>query len=156
MPRLIGVQAAGSNYLAEAWEQGEDVRTKPAIAANTIADSISAGLPRDRIKAMHAVTETNGAYITVSDEEILAAIPLLASYCGVFAEPAGAAAYAGLLKSLEHHLIDKNDRIVVLNTGNGLKDINSAMKGVQKSGNQPHSLSPTLAAVKQALQSTHR
>ena len=151
MPRLIGVQAAGSNYLAEAWARNEDVQTKPAIAAQTIADSISAGLPRDRIKAMNAVTQTHGAFVTVSDEEILAAIPTLARGCAVFAEPAGAAAFAGLLKALEQQLIDKNERIVVVNTGSGLKDISSAMKSVQKVGPPATSIAPTLEALNQAL-----
>ncbi|MGB3712807.1 MAG: threonine synthase, partial [Candidatus Promineifilaceae bacterium] len=97
MPRLIGVQAEGSNFMAQAWKNGEDVLTKRPIAAKTIADSISAGLPRDRIKAMAAVMETDGAYISVSDEEILSAIPALARGCGVFGEPAGVASYAGLV-----------------------------------------------------------
>ncbi|MCA9940150.1 MAG: threonine synthase, partial [Anaerolineales bacterium] len=65
MPRIFGVQAAGSNYLAQAWERGEDVLTKPPIQAHTVADSISAGLPRDRLKAMAAVVETGGAFVTV-------------------------------------------------------------------------------------------
>jgi len=91
MPRLYGVQAEGSNYLAEAWQKDEDIVTKPPIAAKTVADSISAGLPRDRIKAMNAVKNTNGAYLTVSDDQIIRAIPDLAGKTGVFAEPAGAA-----------------------------------------------------------------
>ncbi len=101
MPRLIGVQAAGSGFLVDAWENGEDVLTKPAIAAQTVADSISAGLPRDRLKAMAAVKESGGAYVRVSDEEILGAIPILARGSGVFGEPAGAAAYAGLVKAVD-------------------------------------------------------
>ncbi len=131
MPRIIGVQAEGSNYLAEAWENGEDVLSKPAIAANTMADSISAGLPRDRIKALAAVNETNGAYITVSDQQILAAIPTLAQGSGVFAEPAGAAAFAGLQKAVESGLVNSDERIVVINTGNGLKDIRGAMASLK-------------------------
>src|SRR5690606_9090110 len=67
MPRLIGVQAAGSDYMVQAWESGEDVLTKAPIQASTVADSISAGLPRDRLKAMAAVSETGGSYIRVSD-----------------------------------------------------------------------------------------
>ncbi|HRO25579.1 MAG TPA: threonine synthase, partial [Promineifilum sp.] len=85
MPKLMGIQAAGSNYLAEAWANNEDVLTKPPIDAQTVADSISAGLPRDRLKAMAAVKETGGAYLTVTDDEILAAIPTLARGSGVFA-----------------------------------------------------------------------
>ena len=100
------------------------------IDAHTIADSISAGLPADRIKGLAAVRETDGAYIKVTDEEILAAIPVLARGSGVFAEPAGAAAYAGLVKAVEEGLVDPDERIVVLSTGNGLKDIASARKSV--------------------------
>lgn len=149
MPRLIGVQAEGSNYLAEAWAHNEDVLTKAPIQANTVADSISAGLPRDRLKAMAAVKETGGAFVTVSDEEILAAIPALARGCGVFAEPAGAAAYAGLVQAVAHNLVSRSERIVVLNTGSGLKDIASAMKGVEAVGTQPRTIPPTLTAVQQ-------
>ena len=135
MPRIIGVQAEGSNYLTEAWEKEEDLLTKAPIQAHTVADSISAGLPRDRFKAMRAVVDTNGAYLSVSDEEILLAIPALASKTGVFAEPAGAAAYAGLLKALENDMVNKEERIVLINTGNGLKDIVSAQKAIKLSAN---------------------
>ena len=134
MPRLYGVQAAGSNYLAEAWERGEDVLTKPPIAAHTVADSISAGLPRDRLKAMAAVRETGGAFVTVSDEEILAAIPALARGSGVFAEPAGAAAWAGLVRAAGVGLVGPTDRVVVISTGSGLKDVASARRAAEGAG----------------------
>lgn len=152
MPRIMGVQAAGSNYLAEAWEKGEDVRTKPPIQAKTVADSISAGLPRDRMKAITAVSATHGTYITVTDDEILAAIPVLARGCGVFAEPAGATAYAGLVKAVAQQLVNKDDRIVVINTGNGLKDIQSAMTAVAQVGTRPFLVPPTLQAVRQIIE----
>jgi threonine synthase len=151
MPKLMGIQAEGSAYLYQAWRSGEDVLTKPPIAAQTIADSISAGLPRDRIKALSAVTETNGAYLTVTDDEILAAIPALARGCGVFAEPAGAAAFAGLVKAINQGLVAPDERIVVINTGNGLKDIASAMKAVNMVGTQPHHIGPSLDAVQQVI-----
>lgn len=151
MPKLMGVQAAGSNYLAEAWERGEDVLTKPAIDAQTAADSISAGLPRDRMKAMAAVKETGGAYITVSDEEILAAIPALAHGSGVFAEPAGAAAYAGLIKAVERGQVPADERIVVLNTGSGLKDVAGAMKGVELSGTQAYRVAADLEDLRRVI-----
>lgn len=144
MPRLIGVQAAGSNYLVQAWERGESVLTKPPIKAQTIADSISAGLPRDRLKAMAAVQETNGAFVSVTDEQILAAIPALARGCAVFAEPAGAAAYAGLLAAVARGLVDSDERIVVLNTGNGLKDVAGAMKSVSLAGIRPYHVAPNM------------
>jgi len=134
MPRLYGVQAAGSNYLAEAWERGEDVLAKPPIAAHTVADSISAGLPRDRLKAIAAVRETGGAFVTVSDEEILAAIPALARGSGVFAEPAGAAAWAGLVRAAGVGLVGPTDRVVVISTGSGLKDVASARRAAEEAG----------------------
>ena len=153
MPKLMGVQAAGSNYLAEAWENGEDVLTKAPIHDQTVADSISAGLPRDRLKAMAAVKETGGAYLTVSDDEILAAIPALARGSGVFAEPAGAAAYAGLVKAVANGMVSPDERIVVLNTGSGLKDVAGAMKGVALVGTQPHYVDANLEDLRRVMAS---
>ena len=153
-PRIFGIQAAGSDYLVQAYENNEDVLTKAPIAADTVADSISADLPRDRIKAMAAVRETNGAYLRVSDDEILAAVPVLARGSGVFAEPAGAAAYAGLVAAVERGLIGSADRVVVLSTGSGLKDVASAMKAVTAAGTEPMVIEPSLEALKQALGSS--
>lgn len=151
MPRLIGVQAEGSGFMVQAWENGEDVLTKEPIEAATVADSISAGLPRDRIKAMAAVKETMGAYISVSDDEILSAVPVLARGCGVFGEPAGVASYAGLVKAVEHGLVDADERIVVLNTGNGLKDIQSAMKSVELVGTEAMYVQPSPADLRKVM-----
>jgi threonine synthase len=148
MPRIIGVQAAGSDYMWQAWSKGEDVLTKPPIDAETVADSISAGLPRDRIKALAAVRDTGGAYVRVTDEEILAAIPVLARGVGVFAEPAAATGYAGLVKAAGAGLIQADERTVLLSTGNGLKDIQSAMRSVGK----PLRIAPDLQEVRRALQ----
>ncbi|MEM7118052.1 MAG: threonine synthase [Chloroflexota bacterium] len=152
MPRIIGVQAEGSNFLAEAWASGEDVVTKAPIQAETVADSISAGLPRDRMKAMAAVKETNGAYVVVSDDEILAAIPTMARGSGVFAEPAGATAYAGLVKAAAGGLVQADERIVVINTGNGLKDVASAMASVKQVGTEPFVVKPEFGEFQKMLE----
>ena len=152
MPRIIGVQAEGSGFMYEAWRDGEDVLTKAPVSGVTAADSISAGLPRDRIKALAAVTETNGAYISVTDEEILTAIPALARGTGVFAEPAGAAADAGLVKAVADGLINTDDRIVVLNTGNGLKDVAGAMKSVELVGTTPNRVEPNINDLKRVME----
>jgi len=143
MPRLIGVQATGSSAMYYAWKGGISPLDMAPIDAHTVADSISAGLPRDRIKAMAAVRETGGAFVQVSDEEILQAIPALGRGCGVFAEPAGAASYAGLLKALEQGLLQRDERVVVLVTGNGLKDVASARKAV----GEPFVIDPTMDEV---------
>jgi threonine synthase len=148
MPRIIGVQATGSSPLVDAWERGLEGWEMEPVHAHSIADSIVAGLPRDRIKALRAVRETGGAFVRVDDEQILDAIPALAQGCGVFAEPAAAAAYAGLVEAIERQLISSDERVVVLSTGSGLKDVASAMKAVKE---QPPVVEPTLAAVKKAL-----
>jgi threonine synthase len=151
MPRLLGVQAEGSNYLAEAWERGQDVLTKPPIAAHTVADSISAGLPRDRLKAMAAVTATGGAFVTVSDSEILAAIPDLARGSGVFAEPAAAASLAGLRRAVADGLVGPGERVVVISTGSGLKDIAAARRAAEDAGARPIEIAPDEDAVARAV-----
>ncbi len=151
MPRIIGVQAEKSSFLYQAWKNEEDVLTKSAVAANSIADSINAGMPRDRMKAMAAVVETDGAYVCVTDAEILDGITELARGTAVFAEPAGAAAYAGLVKAVELGLVKADDRIVVLNTGNGLKDVKSAMTAVKLSGTVANHVKPTLDDLKRVM-----
>ncbi|MGD2012244.1 MAG: threonine synthase [Desulfobacterales bacterium] len=151
MPKLMGVQAAGSSYLYTAWKNGEDVVTKPPITAQTLADSISTGLPSDRIKALAAVSETGGAFISLSDDDILAAIPALARRTGVFAEPAGAAAYAGLVNAVNRRLVSGDEEIVVLNTGNGLKDVAGAMQAVDLVDTKPFRIEPDVAALEQLV-----
>ncbi|MCA9947001.1 MAG: pyridoxal-phosphate dependent enzyme, partial [Anaerolineales bacterium] len=150
VPKIIGVQAVGSAFLHDAWANGEDVLTKPPIAASTVADSISAGLPRDRIKAMTAVRQSNGAFITVTDEQILAAIPALAQGSGVFAEPAAAATYAGCLKAAQTGLIGPDARVALILTGNGLKDVNSAMKSVGQAVTIPAKITAVQAIFNQS------
>jgi len=153
-PRIFGVQSAGSDYMVQAFESGEDVLTKPPIAADTVADSISADLPRDRLKAMAAVVETGGAYVRVDDDDILAAIPTLARGSGVFAEPAAASSYAGLEAAVNTGLIGPQDRVVVLSTGSGLKDVASAMRAVASVGTEPVRIAPDIAALRTAIETT--
>ena len=147
LPKIMGVQAAGSAYLHDAWFNDEDVLRKPPIAANTLADSISAGLPRDRMKAMTAVRQSNGAFVTVTDEQILAAIPALAQGSGVFAEPAAAATYVGFLKAAQTGLIGPEACVALILTGNGLKDVHSAMKSV----GQAVTIPPEITAVERII-----
>ena len=116
------------------------------MAADTLADSISVDLPRDGVRAVRAATQTDGAYITVKDEKIIEAISDLGKV-GIFAEPAGATAYAGLKKAVEAGQITADDPVLVLNTGNGLKDIKSAMKAA---GEAPI-IEPTMQALKKHL-----
>lgn len=137
MPRLIGVQAEGSSNLTRAWRKGQDPATMSPGPSETIADSISASLPRDRVKAIRAVRESGGVYVSVPDEKILAAIPELARMSGVFAEPAAAATLAGLHQAQLEGAIGPTDRVVLMVTGSGLKDIHSARKSLGSASGYP-------------------
>lgn len=148
IPRLMGVQAEGSDFMCRAWKAKADPLVFPPIAAETVADSIAAGLPRDRIKASRAVLETDGAWIRVSDARILEAIPQLAANSGVFPEPAAAASLAGLLAARDMGLVAPSDKIVLLVTGSGLKDVTSAMQACEDGGIAPVTVEPSLADVR--------
>lgn len=157
IPRLYGVQAEGSDFLCQAWEEGlhtaRAVLAKAPIAARTAADSICAGLPRDRVKAMRAVWESRGRFVRVSDAEILAAVPALARACGVFAEPAGAAALAGLVSTARQGLIAPADTVCLVVTGSGLKDPGAvaAALSLSESTGGPVSVDADPAALDDAL-----
>lgn len=144
MPRIIGVQAEGSAAIANAYNADTEVITP--VSAKTVADSISVDLPRDGVRAVRAAKETNGTYITVTDDEIIQSIAELGGM-GVFAEPAGAAAYAGLVKAAGSGVVGSADPVLVLNTGSGLKDVKAAMQAVKSAP----IIEPTLEAVKKLL-----
>lgn len=151
MPRIIGVQAAGSDTLAYAWENdyaAEEIRER---SANTIADSISSRLPRDRAKALRAVRESNGLYMRVSDDDILHAIPEFARQTGVFAEPAAVAVYPALRQARQQGIVGKNERVVLLITGYGLKDARAALRSVENASNV-FNITPQLSAVAQIFE----
>jgi threonine synthase len=144
IPRLFGVQAEGSAAIANAFRAGNE--TILPVSARTIADSISVDLPRDGVRAVRAARETGGSYIVVSDNEILAALAELGR-AGIFAEPAGAASYAGLVKAVGQGLVGPEDPVLVLNTGSGLKDVRAAMQAVSEAP----VIEPRLEAVKVLL-----
>ena len=127
MPRLFGIQAEKSAAIANAFF--DKTETITPVAATTLADSISVDLPRDGVRAVRAARDTGGEYITVADEQIISSIGELGKY-GIFTEPAGATAFAGLRKALADNVIHGDDPILVINTGNGLKDIRAAMMAV--------------------------
>lgn len=123
LPRIIGVQAAGCNPVEVAMKTGEFV----AQSGNTIADSIAVGIPRNRLKAMRALKESNGDCISVTDDEIKSALLEMPRSTGVFGEPAGVTAYAGFKKHAMTSNIKSDEKVVILITGNGLKDIEAAI-----------------------------
>ena len=142
LPKLLAVQAEGSAAIVNALEG--DGTIKP-VSGETVADSISVSLPRDGEAAVKGVRASEGFGITVSDEEILAAIIEVARGAGVFGEPAGVTAYAGVKKAAEQGLIDPDWSIVALVTGNGLKDIASVMKVT----GEPRRIKPDVAVLEE-------
>ena len=128
MPKITGVQAEGSSPIYRALiENSERVTFGPA---DTIADSISVGAPRNWAKALRAIRKSGGTAVTVSDSEILSAIPELARSSGVFGEPAGVTGFAGFRKMAMEGKTGPDETIAVVVTGNGLKDIESAKRSV--------------------------
>ncbi|WP_227764919.1 threonine synthase [Zhaonella formicivorans] len=125
LPKVAGVQAEGCAPLTKAFHSGK--KFEPT-EENTIADSIAVGVPRNAEKALRAVRESKGTFINVSDEEILAAMRLLGNTSGIFGEPAGVAGLAGLKKLVANGTIGKHETVVCAVTGNGLKDVNNAIK----------------------------
>ncbi len=125
LPRLISAQSTGCCPINRAIQEGKDWEP---MEENTIADSISVGVPRNADKALMAIRESNGLAICVTDEEILAAARLLGRTCGVFGEPAGVTGTAAVKKAAELGLIGREDTVVSVVTGNGLKDVANAIK----------------------------
>ncbi len=145
LPQLVAVQAEHSDSITRALETGStDVQP---VSGKTVADSISVSLPRDGMAAVMAVRDSGGFAVRVSDAEILHAIPRIARGSNVFAEPAAAATYAGLLKAVKEGKVKKNESVVLLITGNGLKDIQSAMKSVGK----PYLIRPEMPELKKLV-----
>lgn len=124
VPCVIGVQAEDASTLTKVFKGGE-----PYIPiredVHSIADSICVGYPRDVIKACKFLAKSGGDLITVPDQQIKDAIVELATRTGIFAEPAGAAPLAGLKQLLENGRIQKESAVVLVVTGNGLKDPNA-------------------------------
>ena len=125
IPRILGVQAEGAAPFYRAWLNSAPLQP---TEENTIADSIAVGVPRNPVKGLNAVKFSKGAWITVTDEEILAAMKKLGSAEGIFGEPAGVTGFAGLQKAIATGLIRAGQRVATIATGNGLKDIQNALK----------------------------
>ena len=145
IPKLTGVQAKGSAAIANAWESNSAQITP--VVAKTVADSISAARPSDGVRALRAAKETDGGFVTVTDEAILAAMSILARDAGVYAEPAACATYAGLRELSERGDITPDEHVVLLVTGHGLKDTDAALHIMESAP----AIEPSLDALWDAL-----
>ncbi len=145
-PRLIVVQPEGAAAIAIALRNGDD-EIRPVPGAASVADSLVVESPRNAPACLRAVRASEGAGVVVSDDAIMAAIPRLASLTGVFAEPAAAAALAGLEQALSEGVIARDERVVMMVTGSGLKDVATARRALE----MPQAIPCTLEAVSDRL-----
>jgi threonine synthase len=137
LPKMLGVQAEGAAPITAAFQSCSELKI---IEPHTIADSIRVGAPANWRKAVNAVRESGGAMINVTDAEILEAIRYTGRLAGVFAEPAAAASVAGLRRAVAEAVVPRRASALAVITGNGLKDIRSAVRVV----GAPHDVAPDL------------
>ena len=140
LPRMLGVQAEGASPIVRAFESKADVVPS---GADTVADSIAVGTPRNWRRALAWVRASRGAMMAVSDDAILDAMRATARLGAVFAEPAAAASVAGLRAAVSAGIVPAGAAALVVITGNGLKDISAAMSAA----GHPHEVRPDLGAV---------
>jgi threonine synthase len=149
LPRVLAVQAEGAAPLVHAFEQGRDFEPEEA---ETVADSICVGTPRNPDKALQAVARSDGHWVGVSDAAILEALVEVPRRSGVFGEPAGVAGAAGVRAAREQGVIADSDSVALIVTGNGLKDTGTALQAVEG----PQDVGPTVEAVLQLLEAAER
>jgi threonine synthase len=142
LPRLVAAQAEGSQAIKRAFEGDGAIRP---VKASTLADSLSVSVPRNGIMALQDLKASGGLAVSVTDDEMLDAIGLLGTTTGIFGEPAGVAPLAALLKLRSRAEISQRERVVILVTGTGLKDVDSGRKAVAL----PPPLECSLDAVKE-------
>lgn len=129
IPKILGVQSTGCCPFVDAANEGRDL---VPTEENTIADSIAVGVPRNPRKALRAVRDSHGAWIAVSDEQILDTMRVLGRHEGVFGEPAGVTATAGVREAVARGIIRPDETVTAISTGSGLKDVRNALKAAGK------------------------
>ena len=125
LPRMLGVQAEGARPLVDAFAAGKDLVPGPA---QTIADSICVGHPRNWRKVLRAVRESGGTFVSVPDDAILEAMREAGSRAGIFGEPAGVAGLAGLRQAVRDGIVGRRQSALAVVTGSGLKDVRTAIR----------------------------
>jgi len=119
-PKMIAVQAAGCAPVVRAFEENEP-RSRFFENASTVAAGLRVPKPLGDFLVLEAVRASKGTAIAVTDDELLDAGIQLASMEGIYAAPEGAACVAALAKLLANGFLQRTDRIVIYNTGSGLK-----------------------------------
>ena len=146
LPKMTGIQAVGSAPIVKAIKS-HNSKIVPVAEPETVATAIRIGAPVSWKKAINAINESHGTAETVTDEEILDAQRILAQVEGIFVEPASAASIAGLKKLVRNGVINKDERIVCVTTGHGLKDPDTAIKMCEP----PVEVDAEISAIEKAL-----
>jgi threonine synthase len=146
LPKMTGIQASGSAPIAQAIKNNSE-KIVPVEHPETVATAIRIGAPVSWKKAINAIRESHGTAETVTDEEILNAQKMLARIEGIFVEPASASSIAGLKKLIESGVIGKDEKVVCITTGHGLKDPDTAIKQCEK----PVEVEADMLSIEQAL-----
>lgn len=136
--KIYSAQAAGCAPIIQALHKGTDLVSP--VKPNTIASSIAIGNPADGYYVIQAVKESGGWGESVTDDEILDGIKLLARTEGIFTEPAGGTEVAVTKKLIESGRIPRDESIVISITGNGYKTLEAVAKSVE----QPYTIAATL------------
>jgi len=144
LPVFNGAQASGCSPVAQAFEAGHEV-CRP-VKPDTIAKSLAIGNPADGPYALELARSSGGGIDSVTDDEIRAGIRLLAETTGVFTETAGGVTTATLAKLAERGEISRDERVVLLITGDGLKTLD-AVRG----SFETHEIDPTTESFGEAL-----
>jgi threonine synthase len=149
LPRMMGIQAEGAAPIASAYKK-KSSQIQIVQGPETIATAIRIGAPASWKKALRAVRDSQGAMETVSDHEILQSQKEIATREGLFVEPASASSLAGLKKLLEQDLIDRDEEVICVATGHGLKD----PQIVTRIGNSPIPTKADVESIERALRLT--
>jgi threonine synthase len=144
-PRISGAQATGCSPVATAFAEGTDL-VRP-VKPDTVAKSLAIGNPADGIYALDVVRSTGGGFGSVTDDEILEGISLLARTEGIFAETAGGVTIASLAQLAARGVIGRDERVVALVTGNGLKTVEAMAPRARPTA----TIAPSLEAFRSAF-----
>jgi threonine synthase len=144
--KIYSAQAAGCAPIINALHKGTDLINP--VKPNTIASSIAIGNPADGYYVVQAVKESGGWGDSVTDEEILEGITLLARTEGIFTEPAGGTEVAVTRKLIQNGRIPRDESIVISITGNGYKTLEAVARSIE----QPYTITATLENFDQLYQ----
>ena len=128
-PKMVAVQAAGCQPIVRAFEQGAS-RSEFRQNASTVAAGLRVPKPLGDTLILNILRESAGTAIAISDQEIVAAGRELASLEGIFAAPEGAACVTAARKLIANGFLAPSDRIVLYNTGSGLKYLDAYSAGI--------------------------